>query len=280
MLKVANIQRYCVDDGPGVRTTVFLKGCTLACPWCCNPETIHPNEDEIFDKNICCYPQENVVCKNCEKHHGSNSILNCPISAYERTYSLLTNDELFKLLLQDKDAFSFGGGVTFSGGEPLVQFAELLPLLQILKKNEVHISFESSLFVPSKIFEASLDFVDYWMIDLKFQYGYVINPDFSVDSNDVYKNIQLLKQKKDPSCYSFRMVVMQEILKDHSEIMQRLKDCQISQIELLPFHDLGKPKYMYLKKKSSHYTTPTNEEMSFFCNFLKKSDIKAEFLSL
>ena len=101
---VTNIQHFCLHDGDGIRTTVFLKGCSLRCPWCANPENINMNIEKYVEK---------LNNKEIEKNYGFN----------------ITIDELYSEIVKDKNFYSNGGGVTFSGGEPILQINELEDLL-------------------------------------------------------------------------------------------------------------------------------------------------------
>lgn len=85
-IRVTAIQRLCVHDGPGVRTTVFLKGCYLQCPWCCNPETINYEGDALYNKGVCKKEKASIVCQDCTICGGTRSKEECPINAYEKTY--------------------------------------------------------------------------------------------------------------------------------------------------------------------------------------------------
>ena len=132
---ISDIQRFCLHDGPGIRTTVFLKGCSLRCPWCCNPETIN---FEIEETN------EN----------------------YKYGYEIDLED-LEKEILKDIKYYENGGGVTFSGGECLLQFDKLEPLLKSLKNQGVNICIETSLTVPEKYVDIAIKYVDEFIIDIK-----------------------------------------------------------------------------------------------------------------
>lgn len=132
-----NIQRFSLHDGPGIRTTVFLKGCSIRCPWCSNPENLS-NQIQRYIKD------------GQEAFYGS----------------FMEPDELYAEILKDKnfyigeiDDYSISnceemnrlpGGVTFSGGECLLQIEQLIPLLKRLRDEHIHITVESSLFVPQK----------------------------------------------------------------------------------------------------------------------------------
>ena len=130
---ITNIQRFSLHDGPGIRTTVFLKGCSIRCPWCSNPENMN-HQIEIYVKD------------------GKEGF-------YGKEYSV---DEVLKEVLKDKIFYEDNGGVTFSGGEALLYAKELLPLMQQIKQNNISIAVESSFFVPSSYLEMVIPFVEYF----------------------------------------------------------------------------------------------------------------------
>ena len=136
-LVVTNIQRMCFHDGPGIRTTVFTKGCSVHCPWCSNPENIS-FEPEIYEKD------------------GIQGI-------YGREY---TAAELEYILLKDRDFWGEDGGVTFSGGEALMQAEALADILIRLKELRVHIALETALFVQGENLQRVLPYIDYVIADL------------------------------------------------------------------------------------------------------------------
>lgn len=277
-LRVTAIQRLCVNDGPGVRTVIFLKGCSLRCPWCCNPEAIHYNDDLFYDREKCLYPQQNRICRNCTLHGGELPKERCPLGAYERTYNDYTADELLYLILRDKTLFEHGGGVTFSGGEPLVYSQWILPILQELRKQKIHIAYESTLFSCRADYNAVCSLVDYWMVDLKFQYGYIQNQDYAIGISDFYENLKDLQQRKVEVKY--RMVVMDGILDKMTDIINQLLSRNIRRIELLPCHSLADTKYRQLGIKVPKFSMPSNEQMKQMSELLRKNHIESTFLSL
>ena len=134
-VRITDIQHFSFHDGPGIRTTVFLKGCNLRCPWCANPECISSKIQGEFGYDI-------------------------PL------------DELKNEILKDEPYYKTGGGVTFSGGEPLLQVKYLEPLLKSLKLKNINICFETALFIPKEyLFIANL-YVDEFIVDIK-----MINPE-------------------------------------------------------------------------------------------------------
>ena len=130
---VADIQRASFHDGDGIRTTVFLKGCPMRCLWCHNPECISSEVQTLF------YPEKCIGCNACESGCYSGARVTCG-----REY---TASELVCELLLDRVYFSHGGGVTFSGGEPLLQSEFLLECVRLLKKEGVSSYIETSLCV-------------------------------------------------------------------------------------------------------------------------------------
>lgn len=278
LIRISYIQRLCVNDGPGVRTVVFLKGCYLQCPWCCNPETIHYAVDEYFDKGKCKYPQENAICRTCERYNGSKLKEKCPFGAFQKTYSEYETDDMLKLLLRDEELYAEGGGITFSGGEPLLQAEVLLPLLQKLKERDIHIVFETTLFAPVKNYQMVKAYVDYWLVDLKFQYGYIPNTDYQVSIEQFEDNLRDLRQSK--TKLIFRMVIMGEALSKKGLIRESLLRHGINEIELLACHSLAENKYKELHRSFHRFRTPTKEELSMLESYLMEKEIKSTSLSL
>ena len=135
---ITNIQRFSLHDGPWIRTTVFLKGCNLRCPWCANPENLSFQKEEYVKDGI----------------KG--------IYGYE-----ISGEELEKEILKDKIYYEDGGGVTFSGGEALLAFKELEPLLKKLKEDKINICVETALMVKNELLEIALNYVDLFIIDIK-----------------------------------------------------------------------------------------------------------------
>lgn len=276
---VTNIQRLCVNDGPGVRTVVFLKGCTLQCPWCCNPEAIHIAKDIVFDKHICTYPKKKLFCIECERFEGERPVIECPIHAFEATYQRYSTEELLKILWKDELTFS-SGGVTFSGGEPLLQIEALLPVLQALKSRNVHVTFETALYVPMEYVKMALAYVDYWLVDVKFQLGYFTNNEYNVPSDAVYKNLQKLQNAVVTTHIKYRMVYMHEAKERVREITQQLKDNNINNVEILECHSMATNKYSQLGKTFRRFSAPTEDDIKVLTQSLDNNNIQSQYLKI
>lgn len=269
-IRVSNIQRLCVNDGPGVRTVVFLHGCTLQCPWCCNPETI--NDRLFFDKKTCTYPTKKIYCNSCEKYEGTRGIKSCPINAFEPTYTEYTVEELLSILLKDESIYE-NGGITFSGGEPLYQSQELLPLLEKLRKRHIHIAMETTLYVSDSVIEQALNYVDYWLVDVKFQFGYFPNRLVDINNVNIDNNLHQLLSHVDKNCIQFRMVLMHEAMKNIEKIVERMIETDIQSVEILGYHSMAKNKYEQLGLPFHPFTPPSDEDFAQLQELCNKKNI-------
>lgn len=277
---VTNIQRLCVNDGPGVRTVVFLKGCSLQCPWCCNPEAIHVANNEVFNKGVCAFPEKKVYCHDCERFDGERNILDCPVQAYNATGKNYSADELLHYLLRDEATYTNGGGVTFSGGEPLLQIRGLIPVLEALKAKNIHVAFETALYVPAEYILQALLYVDYWLVDLKFQFGYAVNNDFDFVGISIQQNLHLLRQSISGDSIRYRMVWMHEAMNKAESMIQKLHENQISCVELLECHSLAENKYRQLGMPMRKFSAPTEDDMGIMKDLLKSNNINYSYTRL
>ena len=223
---ITNIQRFSLHDGPGIRTTVFMKGCSLRCPWCSNPENLNP------------FPQSYIK-------DGREGI-------YGKEYSV---DEVFTKVMKDKDFYDCGGGVTFSGGEPLLQAENLIPLLKKIKAAGVTTAIETSLFAPSEKLKLVISYIDFFYVDMKIM-------DEKRCKERILRNINLYKTNLDilslSKLYTIRIPVISEFTDDFynrrlivNEI-EKHKD-SIIKVELIKGHNLGEDKYKSLSMQLPQY---------------------------
>jgi len=179
--RIFDIQRFSVHDGPGIRTTVFLKGCPLHCPWCHNPESHISQSQIIFQENRCvscgmCVAECLNGCHQlCEGKHIFNSqncitcgkcIKSCPFKCLELIGKSMTVNEVLNEIKEDIAFYSNSGGVTLSGGEPLMQYDFSCEILKEAKKLGIRTAVETSGYCDESIEEISR-YVDLWLYDIK-----------------------------------------------------------------------------------------------------------------
>ena len=240
---VADIQRASVHDGPGIRTTVFLKGCPLHCAWCHNPECID------FEPQTMYYPEKCIGCGLCEKGCFSGAKVICGKE--------MAVEEVVKEVLLDKDYYGDEGGVTFSGGEPLAQREFLCALIDACKKQGIHCAIETSLiYFDAEIFGKA----DLVMADLKIWDNELHQTYTGVSNEKIKEHFVRLNELGIPIIARTPVIpeIMQEIDKI-SEFLQNLSN--VEKYELLPYHPLGGAKREALGIEADGFTIPSKEYM-------------------
>ena len=170
---IFNIKRYAIHDGPNIRTTVFFKGCALACWWCHNPEGKSP--EVLFESN----PRQSFE---------SNDEQLVPLGGWTTTVP-----EIMKEILKDKPFFEeSGGGVTFSGGDPLFQPDFLLELLKACGKEGLHRAVDTAAHAPQEVIQLVAHETDLWLVDLKHMDNLLHLKHTGVENTTILKNISLL----------------------------------------------------------------------------------------
>lgn len=224
-LYISNIQRFCLQDGPGIRTTIFLKGCSLHCPWCSNPECISVG-----------------IETNLEQEKKEFEI-------YGQKMNLA---HLYEEVKKDYMFFEEGGGITFSGGEALLRMTELEPVLQKLQKDSVHLCVETSLFVPEEKLTLALKYFDFFIVDMKIlderQCLHLLGGDIS----QYISNMRILQNSKKKYILRIPLIIPFTTREENIDaICSFIKRENLSplKIELLAGHNLAKKKYETLKKE-------------------------------
>lgn len=242
---IINIQRFSIHDGPGIRTTVFFKGCNLRCLWCHNPESQKASPERMFYKHKCvgcgacravCDVAFGSGCDACGKCTGV-----CLYGAREISGRAVSLDELLFEIEKDKDFYeASGGGVTFSGGEPLLQFDFLFEILKKCKEKGIHTAIETAGNVPWERIEALLPYLDNVIFDVKAIDENKHVALTGVTNKVILKNAERLRNTV-PEKLLFRMPVVPGC--NDSEIEAVVDFVSGHRLELMPYHTIGVGKY-------------------------------------
>lgn len=238
---VADIQRFSVHDGPGIRTTIFFKGCPLQCAWCHNPECIS------FDKQILYYADKCIHCGMCDKGCYAGARVLCG-----REYTV---EELMAEIRMDREYYGERGGVTFSGGEPLAQGDFLSEMIDACHREGIHCAVETSMIYFRKDIFRKLDLV---LADLKI-WEDAIHREYTGVSNAGIKE-NFCKLNALGVGIVARTPVITEIQQDIDKISMFLRKLEnVQKYELLPYHPLGLSKAEAIGRNMRRFDKPDPE---------------------
>ena len=255
-----DIQRNSFVDGPGIRTTVFFKGCNLRCAWCHNPESQSAKPQMMFYKDKCtgCGKCKSVCpyhleqCELCGK-----CTLYCPVDARKVCGKEHTVDEVLKEVLKDQAFYeTSGGGVTFSGGECMLQIDFLAEILKKCKENGIHTAVDTAGHIPFESFEKILPYTDLFLYDIKIFDSQKHKQYVGVSNELILENLKKLFERK--AKLWIRIPIIPDV-NDSIEEIQKIKDSLKK--ELLPYHAMGENKYRAIGKEPQIFKTPDAENM-------------------
>ena len=264
---IFNIQKFSIQDGPGIRTTLFMKGCALSCPWCSNPEGISSEPEIMVGERKC------IGCKRCAEacRMGAISFVNgirtidwksctnclecgkvCPSHAIQVVGEYKTANEAFKIAAQDRDFYNAsGGGVTVSGGEPLVQWEFVREFLKKCKSAGFHTALDTTAYCPWERMEQVLKYTDLILFDIKH-----MDPAKHEEETGVSNELTLENLRKASNLTATRIWLRIPLVpgfNDSESNMQETAElaCRTGagKVSLLPYHGWGKGKYSGLGKQ-------------------------------
>ncbi len=256
---VTDIQRFSLNDGPGIRTTVFLKGCNARCQWCHNPETFS------LQPELMIYPDRCFGCGACVDFDSARmekglpppreeltpaSAARCFSGALTVSGREMTAEDVMREILQDKEYYvSSGGGVTVSGGECLMQPAFTKEILLACRANDIHTALETNLMYPWSALEELLPLLDLIMADIKLPDSDSYQRYTGIDNAQVLENVARLAETSIPSI--IRTPVIPGVNDDDSMIRTIAQQAatagaSLQYYELLNFNPLGASKYQGL----------------------------------
>ncbi len=248
---VFSIEEFSIYDGPGIRTTVFLKGCPLRCSWCHNPEGQDPFPEVIKSPNGC------LRCGECKKYafmereqvrYTQESILACPNHLLRTAGECISVEKLVERLLKNKNILQ-KGGVTFSGGEPLMQSDFLTECLSLLK-GKLHTAVQTSGYCEPEIFRKVLELTDFFLFDLKLIDENLHRRYTGVSNRKILENFkQLTKSGKQ---FVPRIPLIPGVTDTEANITQiatLLKENNILYAELMSYNKMAGGKYAMVGRK-------------------------------
>ncbi len=273
---VTNIQRCSLHDGPGIRTTVFLKGCYLSCLWCHNPETQSFEPALSYDAIKCigcggCVPACPQGCHSVSggihsyQRESCTACLKC-VSACPSALSVCgeekTVEEIIKTVLQDRDFYGDKGGMTLSGGEPFCQGEFAIALLAAAKKAGIHTAVETSGMAKTEYLIEACKYTDIFLYDIKESDPERHRHFTGADNRLILENMDKI------ASLGANIVLRAPIIPDvndreeHFESIGRIaeKYDSIKLIQLLPYHRAGTVKYQTVGMKATEYRVPTKDD--------------------
>ena len=272
-LLVSRIQRFSVDDGPGIRTTVFLKGCNLNCHWCHNPESISSGLDIEYQPEGCvgceacarlcgCHqftPEhdfERLSCKRCGR-----CVEVCVYGALKSVGQFMTPDEIFEVVLRDAIFYdTSGGGVTFSGGEALLQTEALKELLSLCKTRQLHTALDTAGNVHWQAFEAVMKDTDLFLFDIKLVTDELHLEWTKVSNKRILENVRRLCELEQRVWVRVPVIPGVNCNDEMKEIAHFVASLPfVDRIELLPYHAYGEGKYALLGLKNKMNCQPPDD---------------------
>ena len=260
---IFDIKRYAINDGPGIRTTIFVKGCPLRCVWCHNPEGWTAEPQVLYKRSKC------IGCHTCEQEGFVAD--DCPTKAREVCGRQYTMDELMGEVEKERDIMQDGGGgVTICGGEPLMHPDGTLAILRELGRRGFHRTVDTTLYAHSDVVKAVARECELLLVDLKLMDTGKHRRYTGVGNELILQNIRLIAEAGHP--FQIRIPLIEGINADEQNIEQTARFLSLLTshfspltVNLLPYHDVGKDKHLRMGSRYNPQgypmSTPTEESL-------------------
>ena len=274
--KIFNIQKCSFNDGPGIRTSVFFKGCNLNCLWCHNPEGKSSESELLYFKKRCtgC-----GLCKEICKSNGNTCqrcgecARLCPNGARELFGKSYTVEELYSEIVKDEKFYhASGGGVTFTGGECMLQIDFLTEILKRCKAVGIHTAIDTAGHIPWERFDKVLPYTDLFLYDIKSIDSEVHKRYTGVDNGLILKNYERLVSAG--KTVYVRIPVIAGV-NDSTDAIKRIDDFfkkagYPEKAELLPYHSMGDEKYVAKGMNPPFFSAPSDEKIAELSAIFKR----------
>lgn len=275
---IFDIRRYSINDGPGIRITIFMKGCPLRCAWCHNPESQSPKVQKLYTASKCIGAQDCIeVCPENALTLTPSGIVTdgekctlcglcadaCPSKAIEMSGKSYSAEELLKIIERERVHIDqSGGGVTFSGGEPLMHPEFLIKMLDACGEKGLHRAVDTCGFVPAKTLLEVAKRTDLFLFDLKLMEPAQHKKWTGVDNRLILKNLKLLAETG--ANINIRIPFIKNVNTNENEVRKMAEFVSALPgkkpvINLLPYHNIATGKY---KKLEMDYNTGEMDEPS------------------
>ncbi|MBL0700926.1 MAG: glycyl-radical enzyme activating protein [Desulfosarcina sp.] len=272
---ITNMQRFSTNDGPGIRTLVLCVGCNLKCKWCHNPETI-PMHNTVFWKSALCVqcglciescpeeairppiPVEEARAEESAYHKIERSkctdcmkcVEVCDFDALAPVGKMLTVDEVLDEVMRDKLFYkNSGGGLTLGGGEPTMHPKFMLELFQKAKEEGLHICLDTNGTAPWKVYEQTLPFVDFYLVDMKNMDTELHKLGTGAGNEKILENIKKLSE------VGAKIIIRVPVMYDYNDTAENFEQMgeflkglpnPVHRLDLLPFHNWCQNKYNWM----------------------------------
>jgi len=294
---IFDIKKYAINDGPGIRMTVFLKGCPLQCSWCHNPESISPHIQKMYNgdkcigcrscievcpENACTLTPEGIttnkaLCSNC-----GNCAEVCPTKATEMSGKYMTREEIVELAEKERVFFEESeGGVTFSGGEPLQQADFLIPLLDELGRRNIHRAVDTTGFTATSTLLEVAKRTDLFLYDIKMMDSTRHKKYTGVGNEKIHKNLRILADVG--AIINIRVPCIAGVNDDDKNMEETALFVSTlagakKTVNLLPYHNTAANKYRRLGQvhDSAEMEEPSEDTITRVVEIFSKYDVEVK----
>ncbi len=296
---IFDIKRYAINDGPGIRITIFMKGCPLSCIWCHNPEGISPHPEKLYTKKKC------IGCQTCVKKCPNHALTLtpdgivtdknlctvcgkcaqvCPTLSMQISGEEYSTDQIMKEIEKETTVLDNSkGGVTFCGGEPLLHPKELLELLKRCGEIDLHRAVDTTLFAKWETIDEVMHNCELFLVDLKHMDSDKHRQYTHVPNELIHDNLRKVAAVEKP--YWIRIPLIEGVNADEENLTRSASflaslHTQPEIVNLLPYHDIGKGKH---EKQGTIYNpthismaAPTEEKIQQAIALFESYGIKAQ----